>query len=135
MPRVLFSLACLGILLTGSHAEAQRRVPGFVNRPAISPYFNLFNNNNGGINNYFNFVRPRLEMEQYVRDTNRQLAFDRSLIQQEAVSFQREIQAIPGAILQQRPSKPTGATRRPAASFMRLGNFYPASPAINQRTR
>ena len=135
MPRVLLGLTCLGMLLTGSHVEAQRRVPGFVNRPAISPYFNLFNNNNGGINNYFNFVRPRLEMEQYVRDTNRQLAFDRSLIQQEAVSFEREIQAIPGAILQQRPSRQTGGIRRSAVRFMNLGNFYPAGPTINQRTR
>ena len=132
---IRFTLACVTASLVCGHAEAQRRIPGFVDRPVISPYVNFFNSNSGGVNNYFSFVRPQLKMEQYVRDTARQMAFNRSFVKQEAVQLQRAINAVPEGILQLRPSTSSNAIQRPRAQFMNFGTFYPSSSAISQRMR
>lgn len=72
------SLSILLVLFFGlDDTFAQRRVSSFNNRPPISPYVNLFNNNTGGVNNYFQFVRPlqqqsRINQQQFNQTTRLQ---------------------------------------------------------------
>lgn len=59
-------------------SEAQR-IPNYSRRATVSPYINLFNNNQGGVNNYFSFVRP---MQQQARINQQQFSRDQFLQQQ-----------------------------------------------------
>jgi hypothetical protein len=124
---ILLTSVCFSALalLGADNADAQRRVPGFVNKPAISPYVNLFQGNNGGLNSYFSFVRPRMEMDAYVRQTNQRQAMTRQYIDQEAQMIQNSLQSAledPGLSL--RPASNT-ARFRPAGGFMNYSTFFP----------
>lgn len=52
------------VLGSGSSVWGQR-IPGYAARPPVSPYLNLFRNNNSGLNNYHTFVRPQLDQLQF----------------------------------------------------------------------
>ncbi|MDA1177224.1 MAG: hypothetical protein O2931_00350, partial [Planctomycetota bacterium] len=51
--------------LLGGDARAQQRVPNYRTRSPISPYLGFFNNNPGATNQYFSFVRPQLQQNQF----------------------------------------------------------------------
>jgi hypothetical protein len=124
----LIPLICVSaaMLMAGSEAEAQRRLPGFVNKPAISPYVNLFQGNNGGLNSYFSFVRPRMEMDAYVRQSTQRQAMTRQFIEQETQQIQNSLQmAIEEPGLGLRPTSTNTARFRPAGGFMNYSTFYP----------
>lgn len=140
MARILLTLAGLSLLLTGSEAFAQRspggrRTPGFVNRPAISPYVSLFQSNNGGMNSYFAFVRPQQEMVKFMNQTTQQELAQRSLIQHEATQLQHSIeQAVQEGELSVRPTS-NSRVMRPAGSFMQYSPFFPNGGNFQPRTR
>lgn len=120
-------------LLGADDAAAQRRTPGFVNKPALSPYVNLFQGNNGGLNSYFSFVRPRLELDNYVRQTNQRQAMTRQFIEQEAQMIQNSLQtALEDPGLSLRPTSTT-ARFRPAGGFMNYSTFYPQRAPTTRR--
>lgn len=82
MFRYCLPLACLFAITLASESMAQRmsqRTPNYNRRPTVSPYINLFNNNQGGVNNYFSFVRP---MQQQARFNDQQAAQNRFLDRQ-----------------------------------------------------
>ena len=100
------------------------RVPNYTRRPVISPYVNLFNNNQGGINNYFSLVRP---MQQQQLINQQQFNQNRYLQQQLAQPYQQGYGPMlvpPGS---QGMFRPTGAgVGQPstAASFFNYSHFY-----------
>ena len=125
--RMWIAFICGAMLALASTpaAMAQRRVPGFVNRPALSPYVNLFQSNNGGLNSYFTFVRPRLEMDRFMRQTAEWEASQRAFVAQESVQLQRSLEeTLEDTAVQLRPTN-SSAIRRPPARFMQYAPFYP----------
>jgi hypothetical protein len=77
-----FLLTTCCVLLLGVGEVRSQRVPGFSQRPRISPY--LFNNRTGGASNYFQFVRP---MQQQVR-TNQLQTVENNFLQQQILGNQ-----------------------------------------------
>lgn len=71
-------IAGLLFFVAASQVQAQR-VPGYSQRPTVSPYINLFNSNQGGVNNYFSFVRPLQQQAQF----NQQQLGQNFLLQQQ----------------------------------------------------
>lgn len=110
-PFAVFLVALLGVLSAGTAmAQVQQRQYGydpFLNRPALSPYFNLTRRESGSSLNYHTMVRPQIEA------------------QYQAQYQQRQIQQ-----LQRQVSRPAsqatagGATGHPSY-FMNLSHFYP----------
>ncbi len=127
MARRILLLGCLTTLLAfSSSVEAQRRTPGFRNRPVISPYVSLFRGDNGGLNSYFSVVRPRVMLNNYMRDTNYDFAVQQQMIDQRSLQLQQELeQTLQGGTLQQRPTTgTTNAVRRPAGTFMNYSTYF-----------
>ena len=135
MSRITIAIACVSLLLASNSALGQRRVPGYANRPAISPYVNLFQGNNGGLNSYFSFVRPRLQLDQQIRQQNQMLQSNQLAVQRESVLLQQSIEQAAESVLTQRPTSSSTAIRRPAASFMNFGTFYPSNTNSVQTRR
>ena len=80
MFRCLQTSLIVGLLCFVVTAETQaQRTPGFIQRPTVSPYINLFNANQGGVNNYFSFVRPLQQQAQF----NQQQMSQNMLLQQQ----------------------------------------------------
>jgi hypothetical protein len=129
MARLVFPVVLLVTLLIGSSSlHAQRRVPGYANRSTISPYVNLFRANDGGLNSYFDYVRPRLQLDQFVRDTNAQTNMQMQFAQQQTLMLQQSMEeAIMNSSTQQLQTRPTpgAAFRRQAGSFMRYSPYFP----------
>jgi hypothetical protein len=118
----------------GGESHAQRRIPGFVNQPAISPYINLFQGSNAGLNSYFTFVRPRLAMQDFVLRSAERQAFDERMIQRESLQIQRAVEETLGeSALTLRPTN-RGGLRRPAGAFMNTRQFYPESSSAQLRS-
>lgn len=69
------------ILFVGIGEATAQRIPGYTRRPTISPYIQLFNSNQGGINNYFSFVRPMQQQMQM----NQQQAVENRYLQQQVI--------------------------------------------------
>ncbi|HVU88494.1 MAG TPA: hypothetical protein VHD36_14330 [Pirellulales bacterium] len=74
MQRVTLSgvFVLLGVLVTSAQAQYRAKPRPFdgagggsARRPAISPYMNLINNNNGIATNYQSLVRPALEQNNF----------------------------------------------------------------------
>ena len=136
MARTLLAIAgvCL-VLIVSDSAHAQRRTPGYSNRPALSPYVNLFQANNGGLNSYFSFVRPRQEMDKFMQQSSQRSMLQQSFAQQEAYQIQRTIEdTLEENQLQLRPTS-TNAMRRPAARYMQFSPYYPNGGAVQARSR
>ena len=136
MARTLLAIAgvCL-VLIVSDNAHAQRRTPGYSNRPALSPYVNLFQANNGGLNSYFSFVRPRQEMDKFMQQSSQRSMLQQSFAQQEAYHIQRTIEdTLEENQLQLRPTS-TNAMRRPAARYMQFSPYYPNGGAVQARSR
>ena len=131
MSRISIAIACVAVLLVADSAQAQRRVPGYVNRPTISPYVNLFQSNNGGLNSYFAFVRPRQQLDQQLRQQNQLLQQNQFAVQREAVMIQQSINDATEQVLMQRPTSTAAGFRRPAGGFMNFGTFYPSNTNSN----
>lgn len=137
MSRITIAIASVALLFACGSAEAQvqRRVPGYVNRPTISPYVNLFQSNNGGLNSYFSFVRPRLRLDQEIRQQNQMLRDNQLAVQRESVMIQQSIEQAAEATLMQRPTSSAAAFRRPAGTFMNFSTFYPSNTNTIQPRR
>ena len=137
MARIIFALACVVTLACCGDATAQRRTPGFVKKPTISPYVNLFRSNSGGLSSYFTFVRPEIEAQQFMQRQSQQSALNRVAIQQEMLQLQQALPGSQSATLQQRPSSAStnGTVRRPAGRFMSFGTFFPSNNATPSTRR
>ncbi len=129
----LVLLVAFSSLFVVQEATAQRRVPYYKRRPTISPYVNLFRSDNGGIYNYFTWVRPQLEFQQFREQTDRQLAQQRQQVAQQSMLAQQQLQqAVQQRVLQLRPTSTAVAPRAPAG-FMNFGRFYPQGSADVRR--
>ena len=136
MFRKVLPLAVLFVLsLSVSETMAQRRVPN--RRPSISPFVNLFNNNTGGVSNYFQFVRPlqqqqRINQQQF-NQTNR---LQRQLAQPQ-INQQLNTTGFPSNVML-RPGNQGVGTPSQAATFLNYSHFYatPGAQAAvgNRRT-
>ncbi len=121
--RILAIWAALGVLLVlGDEAFAQRgqRPQRFQpSRPTVSPYLNLFRNNNSPVPNYYTFVRPELNQMQ-VNQQQQQL-----LLRQSA-----EIQGLQQNLLQAQTAGPVSGTsswfQTPGSrsTFMNTGGYF-----------
>jgi hypothetical protein len=137
MARLVLLLGCLAVWGASiSTAEAQRRVPNFRNRPAISPYANLFRADNAGLNSYFSVVRPQQMLQQQMRESNFELGLQQQLLDERTLLFQQELQqslqAGTTSGLQLRPTTGSAATavRRPAGTFMNYSTYFPTGTTL-----
>jgi len=104
-------VALLGVLSADTAmAQAQQRQYGydpFLNRPALSPYYNLTRREGGTGVNYYTMVRPQIE------------AAERSRLQQ------RQIQQLQGQVSRPGNQAGAGGTTGHPSYFMNLSHFYP----------
>lgn len=122
----------LGLSLASDQAHGQRRVPNYSRRPTVSPFINLFNSNQGGVNNYFSFVRPlqqqaRVNQQQFNQNARLQ---QQIYNQQQAAQFgggQITLGAPAGVGVQGllRPGAQGVGTPSTAATFFNYSHFYP----------
>ena len=82
-------------------------------RPTVSPYLNLFRNNNGPLPNYYSLVRPQL---QQIDNQRRQQAIN--------TQQQTQIQNLNRGLLQ--ISSPQIAPTGGGSTFRNYSHFYPA---------
>ena len=129
VPRLLalFAVCCV-CLASENEANAQRggrRVPHYSRTATVSPYVNLFQSRNGGVNNYLTEVRPRLQFQRQLNNlqSNRGTrgVNQGNLINQQTTILQETIeQTLQMSLRQGRRSQPAMAGR-----FMNTGNFFP----------
>jgi hypothetical protein len=96
-------------------------VPGG-NRPALSPYFNLFRNDGSFNFNYQTLVRPQFQqmgVNSAQRRYNQQQTTDVGALQGQVGALQGEMRSVVSA-LQRANIRPTGN----AGSFMNLSHYY-----------
>lgn len=129
MIRYCLPLVALTLLVLASNESFAQRVPNFNRRPTISPYVNLFNNNQGGVNNYFSFVRPIQRQQQF---NQQQLRENRFLQRQLSQPPQAQI---PSGQLQsgmlRAGSQGIGQPSQ-AAGYFNYSHFY-SVPAVSRR--
>lgn len=136
-------IAGLLFFVVATESEAQR-VPGYSRRPTVSPYINLFNSNQGGVNNYFSFVRPLQQQAQF-----NQQQLNQNLLLQQQMGQQAYGQFGMGQVGRQQISlgiQPAGQQPlfRPAAqgmgapstsaTYFNYSHFYPV-PQTQRRFR
>lgn len=126
----LLAIAVLFVATLAHDCNAQRRatsrVPNYLQSPTISPYVNLFNNNQGGVNNYFSFVRPMQRQQQI-----NQFQFNQSRMMQRQMTQPGQSSApviIVGSDVQGmlRPSAAGMGQPAAAATFFNYSHFYSA---------
>lgn len=112
--------AVLGVLLVlGSEAVAQRPQRYQPARPTVSPYMNLFRNNNSPVPNYYSFVRPQLNQIQVNQEQQALLMRQNS-----------EIQGLQKNLLQTRTDGPVSGspswfqTPGSRSTFMNTSGYY-----------
>lgn len=120
--RYLLIAVLLIVGLGATDSFAQRRLPS---RPSISPYVNLFNNTTGGVNNYFQFVRP---LQQQARINQRQFnqtaRLQRQLLQPQVGGAQViGPNALPATGLLRPGTQGVGVPTQ-AATFFDYSHFY-----------
>ncbi len=133
--RLLCILGLLAVLSSSQTVLAQRRVPGYSNRPTISPYFNLFQSNNGGLNSYFSFVRPQLQMNQFMQDVNRRESQQAAAVQNQTRELERTlVSTLEGTSKQLNLRQtPGSAYRKTPGQFMNYSTFYPQGNSTLRR--
>jgi hypothetical protein len=85
--------------------------------PAYSPYMGLFREQNGRVNNYYEFVKPELEGQQRAQQVNRDIQGLQDTARYGAQSGQMSGQR-PGNVV------PGGETQRAPATFMHYQQFF-----------
>lgn len=112
-------------------SEAQR-VPNYNRRPTISPYVNLFNNNQGGVNNYFSFVRP---MQQQARINRQQYQQQQFLEQQLIQPGMGQPMMAPGGFQAGMLRAGSQGVGQPAtaASYFNYSHFYTMPNILRRR--
>lgn len=139
MFRFILPLVALSfVFLSGTNQEANaQRVPNYNRRPTVSPYINLFNNNQGGTNNYFSFVRPQQQQaqfnqQQFVQNQNfrQQQQFSPNFNQQSQLQFGGGQATGQGMLRQGNRGIGTPST---AASYFNYSHFYPVQQNTGRR--
>jgi hypothetical protein len=97
------------LLLAASSLHAQVPAPG--DRPALSPWFGLYQRNSGPLDNYHTFVQPRIELNNTLQ--RHQAAIQRN--NEGVVSLGHELG-------DQRQLHPTGT----GSVFMDYSHYYPS---------
>lgn len=133
----LVALSFVVLFGTNQEANAQRQ-PNFNRRPTVSPYINLFNNNQGGTNNYFSFVRP---LQQQAR-LNQQQFTDNQFLRQQQQQFINNpgIQSNPlqfggtpnGQGMLRQGSRGIGM-QSTAATYFNYSHFYQTPQTVGRR--
>jgi len=104
-------VALLGVLSAGTAmAQTQPRQYGydpFLNRPALSPYYNLTRRESGSSLNYQTLVLPQIEA------------------QHRAQYQQKQIQQLQGQVSRPASQGTTGGATGHPSYFMNLSHFYP----------
>ena len=84
--------------------------------PTISPYLQYSRPNVGVLNNYYNFVRPRVQLRSSLRMQERQI---------DRLSREMQQQARTASQIRDSGVAPTGISSR----YMNFSHYYPSSPA------
>lgn len=104
----------------GSRGGSSRTAKPYANytpTSPVSPYMNLFRNDNGGaVNNYYSLVRPALDQ----RNTNQQTQREIQSLETTSRTQSQTLNQINQLNSQAKPA-PTA----PAATFQNLQNYYP----------
>jgi hypothetical protein len=125
----------LGVTAVVTDVRAQRgtsrRVPMYRSRSTISPYVNLFGANTGGTNQYFAFVRPQLQQEQFNQMQQQQVAqLNQSVMMQQQMllnstnPYGTTADVVELGSLQLRPSPAAGTLGTPHASYLNYSHYY-----------
>jgi hypothetical protein len=128
------------LMVCCSVADAQRRMPNYRSRPAISPYVGLFQGANGGLNSYFYVVRPRQTFQQEIQAADYAIARQQQAMEQRTIQLQQELQDTlmqpgGGGPLQLRPTTTGTGLRRQAGTFMNYSAFYRGATQSQRRGR
>jgi hypothetical protein len=117
--RIPLTLVLAALSASTAQAQIGQLVRPQVNpRPTISPYLSIFRGQNNAAINYFNFVRPQLEMGRQMQ-----------MLQSEVQSLQAAppIAPVAGAVPVDQPFANMPTTGHPV-TFMNLSHFYPGRP-------
>lgn len=129
------------VFLLGANQEATaQRVPNYNRRPTVSPYINLFNNNQGGTNNYFSFVRPLQQQAQFQQQQFVENQFLQQQVQRQQFSpLNRQQQGQlqfgglqPGQGMLRQGNTGIG-TPSTAATYFNYSHFYPVPRTTGRR--
>lgn len=127
------------VVLFGTNQEVNaQRVPNYNRRPTVSPYINLFNNNQGGTNNYFSFVRP---MQQQARVNQQQYTDNQYLQQQQqfrsgpgmAQNNQLQFGGMPNGQGMLRQGSRGIGMQSTAATYFNYSHFYQTPRTVGRR--
>ncbi|MFM7844036.1 MAG: hypothetical protein ACKPEY_07375 [Planctomycetota bacterium] len=113
---IALTFVLAGFLLHPSTAAAQGNFPRRYQSPSgptITPYLDYFRQDNGVLNPYYNFIRPKAEM----RNSAQQLTKELRATEANAKLLGREMKD-----LQTAPSR--AAATGTAATFDSLGHYY-----------
>jgi hypothetical protein len=106
------ALALVSVLDDTASAQRRRRPNRFRDRPAVSPYLNLFRGDTDPGFNYFRLVRPELEFRAF---NERQL--------QTNFRIEGQLGAIEGALGQPAPATTLGGTGHPTFFMNHFGAY------------
>jgi hypothetical protein len=109
-------LAVGAVLLGTSSAPAQVLLPG--NRPALSPWFNLYQRRGGPLDNYHMFVRPQIELSNTLQRQQANIQNNNTGV----AALDQEVTQLRG------PVRPTGT----ASVFMYYSHYYPLQGGVNR---
>jgi hypothetical protein len=105
---------------------AQRRVPKYRTTQPLSPYLQLFQRNQGGVNNYLLDVRPNIQFQQELNDLRqggyRAAAYDQQVLRQQTLVLGEAIEA---TLMRLTPRQATSGQPSTAAGFMNTGSYFP----------
>ena len=132
---LVLGVGLLLVLSTAGEAKAQQRVPNYSRRPTVSPFINLFNSNQGGVNNYFSFVRPlqqqaRINQQQFNQNARLQRQIQQGGTFATSSPITLGVNPTQGML---RPGVQGTGTPSTAASFMNYSHFYPVPQGRTRR--
>ena len=133
MFRLSFAMTLAIAAFSCVHESAAQRVPGYAQRATLSPYVNLFNNNQGGVNNYFTFVRP---LQQQAR-INQQQAMQNRMFERQLMGPTNSLYPQQGAAQfpqgMLRPANVGVGQPSTAATYFNYSHFYNVPPTTRRR--
>jgi hypothetical protein len=117
----------VAIICGGAEAFAQLPAHYYPVKPPMSPYFAYSAFNTTGLPNYYTYVRPALQEQQYMRMAEQ--ASRAAMVSSRIVLSEQAVGEIVQRTLMERQTTGYGAPAV-AATFQDLSNFYPrAAPA------
>jgi len=121
-PQVVVTLLLAGALLTSARAASAQGPESRYrpSRPTLSPWFDLYQRNSGPLDNYHQFVRPQIELQDTLTQQN-------AAIQRGSAGL-RSLRSEVTDLQQEGNVRPTGT----GSVFMDYSHFYPSKQSAGR---